>query len=507
VLLYGSVLTHAALGIWSLYRRRYVGWTPREIVQLVLGLCVPALLANHLAVTRGALVLFDIDKAYAQELATLWVVIPWLGYLQIAALLAAWTHGCIGLHSAFALKRWYARARISLLILTALVPILALLGYAAAAREVVRHMADPAWAASNLGPRQTGTDAQIGFMFSLRNWFITAYALLIVAVVALRGVRVWLERGRRGVAIHYPDGRTARIPIGLSVLEGSRMIGYPHAAVCGGRGRCSTCRVRVTRGTEAVPAPAPSERAVLARVGEDPDFVRLGCQLRPRADVQVMPLVPPALARSFIVGRPHLPLGEERFVVAMFVDLRGSTELAEGRLPHDAVFLVRRFVETVAECVVAAGGMPNQFMGDGVLALFGLDTTPPRATRQALDALHALAAAIRDLGRATEQELAYSPRCGVGIHCGTAVVGEIGFGEHRTFTALGDVVNVAARLESATRGASCDAIVSDDVFRTAGVEWSGDGNPRFPLRGRAEPIAVQLLNFDRMLTNAAAAPV
>src|SRR5207245_1297255 len=87
------------------------------------------------------------------------------------------------------------------------------------------------------------------------------------------------------------NGRVVEIVRGVSVLEASRMAGIPHASVCGGRGRCSTCRIRVAGPKEAVLPPAPEEAKVLRRVGAAPD-VRLACQLRPHGDLRVTPLLP-----------------------------------------------------------------------------------------------------------------------------------------------------------------------------------------------------------------------
>ena len=71
----------------------------------------------------------------------------------------------------------------------------------------------------------------------------------------------------------------------------------------------------------------------------------------------------------------------------MFIDMRGSTRMAEKRLPFDTMFIINRFVTAVSSGIEQAGGQPNQFVGDGILALFGLDATPAAASRQAIDAL------------------------------------------------------------------------------------------------------------------------
>jgi adenylate cyclase len=102
-----------------------------------------------------------------------------------------------------------------------------------------------------------------------------------VLVFVARGARALNERRRGLIRITYPDGKTIRVPRGLSVLESSWRFNIPHASVCGGRGRCSTCRIRIIGDRSALPAPSPTERAVLERAGFGPDSpVRLACQLR-----------------------------------------------------------------------------------------------------------------------------------------------------------------------------------------------------------------------------------
>ena len=176
--------------------------------------------------------------------------------------------------------------------------------------------------------------------------------------------------------VSYPN-RQVRVPKGLSVLEASLRFKIPHASVCGGRARCSTCRVRVVSDRGALPRPSGREAFVLARVGASADpSIRLACQLRPQTDVAVIPVLPPNVGTDFVRSRQRMNIGEERYIVSMFVDMRGSTTLAEARLPFDVVFLINRFVEAASQAVIGAGGQPNQFVGDGVLALFGLDVDP-----------------------------------------------------------------------------------------------------------------------------------
>ena len=126
----------------------------------------------------------------------------------------------------------------------------------------------------------------------------TLYLPVAVVLLARLVRRAW-QRRRGLVRIGYPDGRFVEVVPGTSVLEASRLAGIPHAHVCGGRGRCSTCRVRVISDRSALPQPSGREAFVLDRIGVAANpSIRLACQLRPQTDVAVIPLLPPS-GRSY----------------------------------------------------------------------------------------------------------------------------------------------------------------------------------------------------------------
>jgi adenylate cyclase len=491
VALYTALATHFVLGLAAFYQRRRVHWTPGELAQLLLGLAIPPLLANHLAVTRIAFATYGLNKGYAQELYSFWIASPPLGDIQITLLIVAWLHGCLGITFWLRLKPWFAHVRAPLLSVAVLLPVLALLGYLQAGRQVVALAHDPAWRAAATTAEHVGTAAENVWLADLRNGFLVFDATAIGLVLLARGLRTLRERRGGRVRVLYPSGRRQFIPRGFTVLEASLLAGEPHAGLCGGRARCSLCRIRVLGGT-GLPAVEEAERRILARLGADPAQIRLACQLRPTADIAVLPLVPKDAQTAFLHDRQRRLVAEERFLALMFIDMRGSTELAAARLPFDNVFVLGRFVAAVSAAVIGAGGLPNQFLGDGVLALFGLDTDETTACRRAMRALAAVAANIGTLGTVLRPELASPIQFGVGLHCGRAIVGEIGFREHTTFTALGDATNVAARLEGLSKELGCEAVVSEDVLRLAGVSAMALPLHEAQLRGRAEPVRVRL---------------
>jgi len=182
--------------------------------------------------------------------------------------------------------------------------------------------------------------------------------------------------------------------------------------------------------------------------------------------------------------------GEERFIAVVMVDMRNSTGLAETRLPFDAVFIIDRFVTAAGAAVDARGGRVSHFLGDGLMATFGLECGPKEACLQALTALIEVGRNIVALNQVLVAETGEAVRFGIGVHCGSAVVGEIGYGTMRTFTTLGDAANVAARLEELCKNFSSEAVISYDVWRTAGLPADAMAQREVTLRGRSEPLMV-----------------
>jgi adenylate cyclase len=222
-----------------------------------------------------------------------------------------------------------------------------------------------------------------------------------------------LGEHRRGlVTLTYPN-QSVRVPRGLSVLEASLRFNIPHAHVCGGRGRCSTCRIRILGRHEELPQASDAERAALERV-RGGTGVRLACQLRPPFDISFVPLLPPhaTVANAYTSNQPQI--GDERYVVIMFVDMRDTTKLAESRLPFDTVFVINRFLSAVSSAVVAAGGTPNQIRGDGLLALFGLKSSAAEGCRQAATACGMIAANVHNLNELLADDLPRPIRFGIG---------------------------------------------------------------------------------------------
>jgi adenylate cyclase len=493
IVLYTAMLLHGGLGLWALYQRRQFSWKTVEPMQLALGLSIPALAVMHVVGARLGYSLFGHQKLYPQELYAFYVARPYLIWQMFAVIIVAWVHGCIGLHFWLRMKAFYAHAAPYLLAAAVLIPALAILGVYQAGRGVIADSDDPQWRVENLSPSHVGTSAQQATLETIVDDFLIGYFVLIGIAVLARGARVLHERRGGMIALSYGNGRTVRVPKGLSVLEASLRYNVPHASVCGGRARCSTCRIRVIGDCGELPEPSPREAFVLARVGTTDPSIRLACQLRPTADLSFFQMFLPSAVSANAHASGAARIGEERHLVSLFVDMRGSTRLAEKLLPFDTVFVVNRFLAAVSQAVLECGGRPNQFVGDGVLALFGLATDDRTASRQALKAAARIAVNVDELNEFLSHDLREPIRFGIGIHGGEVIVGDIGYRDHMVFTALGDAVNVAARLQDMTKALACETIISEELRLAAGLAESDLPRREVTIRGRDEPIIVRVV--------------
>ena len=506
IVFYTAALVHTCLGIWALYQRRQFGWKAIEPLQLVLGLSIPAMIAAHVIGARLGQTLFGHEKLYPQEIYAFWVAHPYKIWLMSSVLVIAWIHGSIGLYFWLRMKAFFKRAAPFLLAAAVLVPTLALLGFYQGGRSVAADSDDEDWRVNNLSARQVGTATQQETLDDIADYFLIGYLGLVGLVLLARGARALNERRGGMINLSYGNGRNIRVPKGFSVLEASLRNNVPHASVCGGRARCSTCRIRVIGDCSALPEPSKREAFVLNRVRAADPSIRLACQLRPTEDLSFFQLfMPHTMSANAHATHPHR-IGQERYLVSMFVDMRGSTRLAEARLPFDTVFIVNRFLGAVSQAVIECGGQPNQFVGDGELALFGLQCNPQTACRQALKAAAMIAANVEELNRFLSHDLNEPIRFGIGIHGGEVIIGDIGYRDHMVFTALGDAVNVAARLQDMTKNLGCETIVSEEVCITAGLVADSLPRQEVAIRGRSEPMIVRTIASAKSLAALVDAP-
>ncbi len=486
-ILASAVVIHYSNALWSIYVRRSLRLAPWLWTQLALGLAIPAVLMFHVVATRIAETVLDVTTYYSTVFIVQWLLFPWLGALQMIAVVTVWLHACVGVHYWLRTKPWYANWRLPFFAFALLLPTLALAGYVSGGNQVLRTAAsDPDYAKTSLADSNLTSEAAAAIDHMVGIGWTVWFGLLLLPFAG-RGIRAWSDRARRRPTLAHPNGRIVPIPSGATVLETLRDNGIAHACVCGGRARCTTCRVLVTKGLDQLPAASGLEAKALARIGAGPGL-RLACQIRPTADIAVMPLLA-SDANAADGGRPGGLEGSERPIAVLFVDLRGSTGLGEARLPYDVLFILNRFFQEMTKALVATNGHYSQFTGDGLMALYGLYAKDPAlGARDALRGARAMLARLDALNEQLRAELREPLRIGIGVHYGEAIVGAMGPPRSQIITAIGDTVNTCARLESLTKDYACTAVVSRRAAEAAGVALDGHALHQAPVKGRLEPV-------------------
>ena len=270
----------------------------------------------------------------------------------------------------------------------------------------------------------------------------------------------------------------------LTLLEIAREAGIPHASACGGNGRCSTCRVMILEHPENLD-PRNAVEARLARAKGFEDNIRLACQTTITGPIKLRRLVIDeedlAIAQD---GTPQTT-GKDRQLAILFSDIRNFTPFAESHLPYDVIHILGRYFRKVGEPVIRHGGYIDKYMGDGIMAIFGLErATAAEACRDAVAAGLGMLGSLRELNVYISKQFDTEFRIGIGVHVGSVIIGEMGHPQKMQFTAIGDVVNIASRIESATKEVGVPLLVSAEVRALLGDDVQWGVSQRVNLKGK-----------------------
>ncbi len=515
--IYGSLLLHFLLALWSLLRRTTLRMPAWEASQIILGISIIPLMAGHIAGTWGGRVILQIDIDYEHVIKAI-SSNSWWTTRQFFLVLITWFHVGVGLHFWLRLKKWYRPALPVTYVLIVLIPLFALLGASRIALELEAQATSSSYSsqssysqgntnsysnsASSYGNQSDSTTAGSRYSYGATNsdktivWTIDdlryailgGFYILLVLTLLLRWLRILWQRRSGQVNIHHPSGKIIKAKSGQTLLEAIRAHGIPHASVCGGRGRCTTCRVRIGQGLEGCAAAESVEQAALKRINAEPNM-RLACQTRVICDLSITPLVEPD-AGIDAAHKPGSVQGSEQQVVTMFVDLRGSTRMGEKHLPYDVLFILNRFFSEMTAALHDTHGHYSNFTGDGLMAMYGLERGLEQGCKDAMQGAYAMQARLDKMNQHFANELEEPLRIGIGINCGDAIVGNMGPPSSPNYSAIGDSVNTAARLEALSKEYQCVLVVAKEVVRLAKADASGWPIHSVVVRGKTEPLNV-----------------
>ena len=262
-----------------------------------------------------------------------------------------------------------------------------------------------------------------------------------------------------------PDDKQIVMRGSETILAASLREGIPHAYACGGRARCSICRISVEKGLEFCSPRSKGERTVAERLNFGPE-TRLACQTKITGDVKVRRLVVDdddiEFTRGIAGGPRPASIGEEKQLTILFADVRGFTALSERMSPYDVVYFLNRYFHLTTKVIESYGGYVDNYMGDGLMALFGHDDLPDAPFR-AVSAALTMLKDVEKRSRHFEQLYGTSVRIGVGIHHGNVVVGMIGAGDRQRMSVIGDAVNFASRIERANKKYGTELLISNEL--------------------------------------------
>ena len=314
-----------------------------------------------------------------------------------------------------------------------------------------------------------------------------------------------------------PDQRLVECRPAEAILPAALRARIPFAHACGGRASCSTCRVVVVEGWQACSERTPKERAIAERLGFNPEF-RLACQTRISGDVTIRRLVlddddveladirprfgrrrapaPMQWAFGGLVNRRSRArsIGDEMQVAILFSDIRGFTSFSEALLPYDVIHELQRHLRMVRRAVERRGGVVTSYMGDGVMALFGLRDRRASSLR-AVEAGQEILAQTDIRRQGLELLYGRSFDVNVGLHYGAAIVGTLE-GAPSSVTAIGDTVNMASRIEQANKDHGTRFLMSEATLAEVGDGVTVGRSFRCSLPGKAgEHMLVEVLGM------------
>ncbi|MCB1177408.1 MAG: 2Fe-2S iron-sulfur cluster binding domain-containing protein [Leptospiraceae bacterium] len=250
---------------------------------------------------------------------------------------------------------------------------------------------------------------------------------------------------------------------GETILDISLKNEIPHINACGGKAKCSTCRVIILENIQNI-SKINEKEAALKEIKGFEENIRLACQTKVLGDISLRRLVIDSEDLEGAVEENAETTGREEKLAILFSDIRGYTSFSEKALPYDTIHILNRYFKIMGEKILQFNGYIDKYIGDGLMAIFGLDKTNCKnpAVEAVLCGLEMLKA-MEDINSYLQKNFEVSFDIGIGIHYGSAIVGKIGHPGKMQFTAIGDTVNTASRIESANKLAGTRLLISEEL--------------------------------------------
>ncbi|BBM89484.1 hypothetical protein COTS27_01184 [Spirochaetota bacterium] len=278
------------------------------------------------------------------------------------------------------------------------------------------------------------------------------------------------KKSKKTIQIKYDNiSQPVSAPYGKSILEISLANNIPHTHVCGGRAKCSTCKVLVLSGRNNL-SPRNADEKLIAIRKQFPPQVRLACQTIPQGDISIRPIIKNQedilkstqadneTTNNFFCIDAH--------VAVLFTDIRSFTTFSEKNLAYDVVQILNDYFTEISKPIDKYGGYIDKYMGDGIMAIFGLETKKHSPEQASLLAAFEINQALKNFNKKLLEKYQHQFHIGIGIDAGEVVIAKLGSNLKSQLTAIGDIVNTSARIESATKEHAAEILVSHNVYKT-----------------------------------------
>ena len=492
-----ALIVHIISSVVNLLSKQtFKNMTRVEILQISLGFLSSFLLFAHVINTRYMLYQYGIDASYPSMYHSIAIETKFDGelvakiYLSLLVSLI-WYHSCLGMHRWLSVKRHYQKNWSFYYTSAFLLPVLSLVGMFVAFKEYHFLRQNPEWVAKVEMTTNLMTPTIKQDLDNVAASVIAIFLGIIFTSLIVRFLVLFQKQKKKDIEISYADGGKVKVFRGTSILEASKIAGVPHASICGGNGRCSTCRVRILKGMESIKPPEDYEKAILEKIGASPN-IRLACQVKPSESISIHPILSQANPSDGF-ARPKYNDGEELEVTILFADLRGFTKMSDKRLPYDVVFILNQYFDLMGEAIESRDGYLDKFIGDGIMAIFGIHSGPANGARQAIGASIEMSRQLKILNERLKDEVDEPLKIGIGLHSGSAIVGAMGYGDTKPVTAIGSTVNTAARLEGVSKQYGSELILSKQVLEAGSLDLGPCEEDEVTVRGREAPIHIYIV--------------
>ena len=278
-----------------------------------------------------------------------------------------------------------------------------------------------------------------------------------------------------------------------TILASSLKAGINHTHACGGNARCSTCRVHVVEGLEHC-QPRNGAEEKMKQSLNFPDDIRLACQTRITGDIKIRRLVVDDLDRQIIsdqlASHDENSLGREKDIAVLFTDLANYTEFAESLPAYDVVHVLNRYYMTMNDIVTKYGGVISDVAGDGMLILFGACKKEDGLVLDAIRTVQAMRKELTVFNTYLESMYGRSFGLRAGIHYGSAIIGHFSTGPMSKVAAIGDTVNLAARIEQANKQFGSQLLISEAAYQQVADKIEQIGCHKAELKGKTGSYAL-----------------